>query len=142
MKRFMVMMLVAAITLSGGTVSAVANNCKNTEVTKFSYYGDGSDYVCEKIARKKTDTTASYVKLNTDTTCKQTVTIYGAKTKSSAYFLCTSGTTTIKPGDYKYISNTVYQQGYTYAAPAFGRDNRKNMTVSGVWSPDNISGRY
>ncbi len=133
--------LLMATSLCGETVRVFANNYKDTTFS-IEYYADGSDYPIEP--REKQDNTASYIK---------------SYASNPALLVCVAGTnnansyTAIDPnrcssiisvpsGSYRYISNTVYGN-YSYAYLVIGTEQtNQTYTISGKWSPDNISNRY
>ena len=118
----------------------LANNHKDSEFS-FKYYGDGSEYGLKP--RRKEDDTAAYMKNNASSS-SVSVSVAGTNDKNyrgSVKANWCSDDYTIKPGKYKYMSNTVYNN-YKYAYLLIGKDDKKKHTISGKWSPDNICGKY
>lgn len=137
--------LVVSIVILGGSlvngvVMTYANNHTDTRFS-FYYYGDGSDTAIPP--RSKQDNTASYMK-NNATSPTLAVCVAGTNSLSSYSGLepnyC-SGPMEVPSGSYRYIPNSVYGQ-YRYAYLTMGCDDKMEHTISGKWSPDNISGRY
>lgn len=133
--------LLMAASFCTETARVYANNYKDTGF-EFEYYADGSDYPIG--ARTKEDTTASYIKSyasNPDLL----VCVAGTNNVNSNTAInpnrCSS-IVSVPSGSYRYISNTVYGN-YTYAYLVIGTAQTNTMyTISGKWSPDNISNRY
>lgn len=92
--------------------------------------------------RAKHDTSKSYMYCKTITSGYD----YDAKVYASLgagrYVDCSNGTTyNFTKGVSHYMTNVVGERGYTAAAvQARSGYNIKNVTATGVWSPDNISG--
>ena len=143
MKQKIVLALIAVLlagSLTGGIKQVYANNYKDTTFS-FSYYADGTDQAISP--RTKQDNTASYMKNNASSTDLM-VSVAGTNSSSKYSGInpnrC-SGVCLIPKGSYRYMSNNVYGN-YTYAYLVMGADDKRTHTVSGKWSPDNISGRY
>ena len=118
-----------------------ANNYTDTTFS-FSYYADGSDTAISP--REKQDNTASYIKNNASSP-SLLVCVAGTNSASSYSGInpnrCSS-IVSVSSGSYKYISNTVYGN-YTYAYLTLGTaQTNQTYTISGKWSPDNISNQY
>lgn len=142
MKKKLVVMF-SALLLTGTLTNvgtAYANNYGDTTF-KFRYNAIGSDVSIEP--REKTDSTASYVKL-TSNSIDLMVYVSGTNDKKDYNALLPhmcSNVVLVPKGDYKYISNTVFGK-YKYAYLCMGSDIKGMHWVEGRWSPDNISGRY
>lgn len=143
MKQKLLLALVIVIlagSLFGGAKQVYANNHGDTTFS-FSYYADGTDYAISP--RPKQDNTASYMK-NNASSINLMVSVAGTNSKYGNTGInpnrC-SGVCLIPKGSYRYMSNNVYGR-YKYAYLVMGADDKRTHTVSGKWSPDNISGRY
>lgn len=133
------LLLVCALMQSG--LVAKANN--HVDVGFNIYYcADGSD-TAPTPPRPKQDSTASYIKSNAGVH-DFTAWIEGTNGNNAYpnYVNCCSSSQKVPSGSYRYFSNTVYGR-FTNAYPVItiGQNNRC-YTISGKWSPDNISGRY
>ena len=143
MKKLLVIALSATIlvgSLVNGMTTVYANNHKDRAFS-FSYYGDGSDVAI--APRLKQDNTAAYMKNNKASTHLM-VFVAGTNSRDSYSGLSPiycSEAYNIPAGDYCYMSNTVYGK-YKYAYLTMGSDDKAWHTISGKWSPDNISNRY
>lgn len=133
--------LLIAMSIGGESVRTYANNYKDTTFS-FQYYADGGDVPISP--RAKQDNTASYIKNNA--TSPELLVCVAGTNKMSSYTgvdpnRC-SAIVVVPSGSYKYISNTVYGN-YSYAYLVLGTaQTEKTYTISGKWSPDNISNRY
>lgn len=134
--------LLMAVSITGGAAQVYANNHED-KAFSFSYTADGSD-IAGIAPRAKKDNTATYIKSN-KTNPELLVSVAGTN-KSTSYSginpnRC-SGIVVVPSGSYKYISNSVYGN-YKYAYLVTGTaQTEKTYTISGKWSPDNISNRY
>ena len=143
MKQKLLLALVTVIlagSLFGEAKQVYANNYKDRGFS-FSYYADGTDQSISP--RAKQDNTASYMKNNASSTDLM-VCVAGTNSISKYPGInpnrC-SGVCLIQKGSYRYMSNNVHGR-YKYAYLVMGSDDKRTHTVSGKWSPDNISGRY
>lgn len=144
MRKFKLLLTgtVGACVIFAGTMPALANNHTNTTFDFNKYNADGTDIAFN--ARAKKDSSASYVKLKTTTGATLSISIAGTNNKSQISGInpkrCSS-VVRIKPGSYKYITNTVHQRNYKYAYIVAGSHVNKKINIHGEWSPDNISGK-
>lgn len=125
--------------LIGGVTPALAVNWTDSS---FQYdFGKLNQPEYTK-GRAKHDTSKSYMHAQTITSGYT----YKAKVYASLgggnYVDCSNGTTyTFGKGTKHYMTNLVRERGYTAAAiQARAGFNVKNVTATGVWSPDNVSG--
>lgn len=137
MKKKIICML-CAITLVGqmGTTVVHANNYTDTKYS-ISYDGSGSDMASP--VRAKEDRSAAYVNNNGSGTTDIIVAVAGAK-NSTSHTGSMSSYYVVGKGSRKYMSNSVYQNGYRKACLLMGTTNHKKHKMAGVWSPDNCSG--
>lgn len=122
-----------------GTQFVAAGNYQDTSYY-ISYSGDGSEVAISP--RSKTDKTPVYV-YNKGTKTQRT-SVAGTNSISDyngiIYNNCTYGEAykDVSAGTYKYISSTVYEEGYSYAFLAMSTTNHTAAVLKGVWSPDSI----
>lgn len=123
--------------LVGGVVPSFANNYTDT-VFQFDFgLANGIRYT---DGRAKTDKSKSYMKCNTITSgYSYSADVYASLSGGDSVY-CGTGTSytfNASTGG-KYLTNYVRENGYTAAKiGAKAGFNIKNVTATGVWSPDN-----
>lgn len=132
---------VGMISFTGSVASA--NNWKDSSFD-FDFNGQCTEFTTE--ARTKEDASMSYVKCSSNNAKSLDICAMAKKGLKKGKvgdpfnYDYVTNTYTVKPGKYKYFTNNSRQ----YASTTFlciGNCYPSNDYVSGVWSPDNCSGK-
>lgn len=121
-----------------GNAVTLANNYTDRD---FLFSFDGRQL--KTMGSNKTDRSKMYMKC-TSITSKTSYTAHavGLRTPyAGTYYDCSDGNTYLfsYAGDYHYMTNWVYENGYAYGAVAASPNYAYEFSASGKWSPDNIN---
>lgn len=130
-KRLMMLMMVCALAISGIGGMTLTVNAANTEDKPFSF--DNSSASGTSEWRDKNDTTKVYVYPQSGPKIFYTV---QGKAGTSGSAANRSNVVAIPQGVQGSITNTVREEGGTYARLKYQRITTGYVTTKGVWSPD------